>query len=146
MKKLFVITILTLCLSLAADAQTVSPDPDINRVQLISALERAQSEVRASRKYVDALKQELAAKEAIIKRQSELAILSAEAVKSLQSETINLRAAIEAQERIIKTSEIEISELKKQRDATRKKLSRARAVTRYLLAAAAALGALAVIK
>lgn len=139
-------------LCMATNAQTVPPAPpspmadEIQRLRLVNALERAQAEVRISRKFVDSLKDQVASKEKIIKAQKEKDVLSSAAIESLQAEIVNLRSAISEAEKILETRRVEVAELKGYLEKTRAKLNRARSMTKYLAIAAAVLAAIVVVK
>lgn len=111
------------------------------RLQLVGALERAQTEVKASRNYIKGLKEQVEVKEARIKALNAKDTLSAQAIAGLQSEIKNLRAAIGEAEQAIKIRSDEVVQLKKDLEKTRKKLHRARSLAKYLTVAAAALAA-----
>lgn len=84
MKKIISLTILTLCFCLNAAAQA-APDnaaATVERIQLVAALERAQAEVKASRKYVDALNEQIESKEKIIQTQQRRQTLADSAIAS----------------------------------------------------------------
>lgn len=116
------------------------------RIQLVGALERAQTEVKASRKYISGLKEQVAIKEARIKALNDKDALSAQAIAGLQSEIKNLRLAIAETEKAIKIRSDEVEQLKKDLNDTRKKLHRARTFAKYLTVTAAALAAALVLK
>lgn len=116
-------------------------EAEIVRLQLVNALERAQTEVKSSRNYIKGLKEQIEIKEARIKALNAKDELASQAINGLQSEIKNLRAAIGAAEQAIKIRSDEVAQLKKDLDKTRKKLHRARTLAKYLTVAAAALAA-----
>jgi chromosome segregation ATPase len=144
MKKLTIIAILFFGFAFTANAQQT--DSDVARIQLINALERAQREVKSSRIYVDALKQQVESKEARITALNQKDELSTAAIASLQSEVSNLRLAITEAEAVMSIREKEVLTLKSQLEKTRKKLSRARTFTKYLAVVAAVLAGIVVLK
>ncbi len=145
MKKLIIAIILILSgAGAAVHAQTTNGD--VARIQLINALERAQTEVKSSRIFVDALRQQVASKEARITALNQKDALSTAAIKNLQSEITNLRLAINEAEAVISIREKEVLTLKSQLEKTRKKLSRARTFTKYLAVVAAVLAGIVVLK
>lgn len=153
MKKLIIYTILILSFAFSANAQTAAAPAappqtadEIKRLQLVGALERAQNEVKASRHFIDALKVQVESKQKLIDALDAKDELAQKAIAGLQSEVVNLRAAITEQEAALKLRSDEVAELKKQLENTRRKLHRARALQKYLIAAAAVAAAALVLK
>lgn len=144
--KIFIIAILICGFCFAANAQTKPSADEIQRIQLVNALERAQTEVKASRKLIDALEVQVDVKTSEIKALNEKDTLAQSAIVRLQSEINNLRAAITEAETALKLRADEVATLKKDLQKTRKKLHRARSLTKYLAAVAAALTVIVVIK
>lgn len=99
----------------------------------MQALERAQDEVRASRKYIEGLESSLESKESIIKAQTSRQTLSDEAIRLLRLEIEQLQAIIKNNEAALKIQSDEIVYLKKELSATNKKLGRARRLNKYLI-------------
>lgn len=148
MKKLFLIAILTVSVCFtAASAQTAAPpDAPIVRAQLIGALERAQREVKASRNLIDALREQVEAKEKRIKAHSAKDELGAAAINGLQSEIANLRAAITKAKSALEIRRAQVADLEDDLDKTRSKLKRARTVVKFLAIAAGVLGGISLVK
>lgn len=121
-------------------------EAEIARLQLVNALERAQTEVKASRKLIAGLNEQIESKEARIKALNARDALSAQAIGGLQSEIKNLRAAAREAGNAIKIRSGEVEQLKRDLDKTRKKLHRSRAFVKYLTIAAAALAAALILK
>ncbi len=115
-------------------------------LQLVNALERAQTEVKSSRKYIDSLREQVDSKEARIAELNKKDALAAQAIESLQNEIANLKKAIEEATIVMETRSKEVAKLKADLDKTRKKLKRARAVEKYLTIAAAAILAAFILK
>ena len=106
---------------------------------MVEALERAQDEVRASRKYIAGLEAQVNSKQSIIDAQSKRQTLADEAIFSLQKEIEILQKAIEGQKETIAIQEKESKYLKSELDKTNKKLKRSRSLNKYLIVGAAAL-------
>ncbi len=140
------ILIIVFCAAGYAQQSVPQPDAEITRVQLVNALERAQTEVKASRKLIDALNDQVEVKEARIKALNQKDELATAAIANLQSEIKNLRAAITEATAALKVQSDEVATLKKDLDKTRKKLKRARSLTKYVTVAAAALAGILIIK
>jgi chromosome segregation ATPase len=121
-----------------ADSTQTRADDEARRRQLIEALERAQDEVKASRKYIDALEAQVKSKQSIIEAQAKRQTLSDEAITSLQKEVEILKSVIAVQEKTIETDRNEIDYLKKELDKTNKKLKRSRSLNKYLIVGVAA--------
>ena len=119
-------------------------DDEARRLKLVEALERAQDEVKASRKYIDGLEKQVESKEQIIAAQTKRQTLSDEAITSLQKEIETLKAAVAEQEKTIRVQENETEYLKKELGKTSRKLHRARKLNQSLIivTAAAILGIL----
>lgn len=95
---------------------------DARRSELIGALERAQTEVRAGRKYIDGLKEQVKSKQQLIDALNRRDVKRVEIEKSLQSEIDNLRLAIGQQKSALKIKVDEVDYLKKQLTKVEKKL------------------------
>ncbi len=148
MKKLIILVlILTGAGAAVVSARTTNRTIDeIQREQVVNALERAQNEIRASGIFVDALKEQVEAKEALINSLNEKDELSTVAIRNLQSEVSNLRLAITEAEAVMSLREKEVLTLKTQLEKTRKKLSRARTFTKYLAVVAGVLAGIVILK
>jgi chromosome segregation ATPase len=145
MKKLIIITLLFVS-GAGASVHAQTANDDISRIQLINALERAQREVKSSRIYVDALRQQVESKEARITALNQKDELSTQAIKNLQSEVSNLRLAVTEAEAVMSIREKEVLTLKNQLEKTRKKLNRARTFTKYLSVVAGVLAGIVILK
>lgn len=93
------------------------------RIALVNALERAQDEVVAGRKYIDGLKEQVKSKEVRIDALNKRDEKRVEIEKSLNAEISNLRAAIEEQKSALKVKEDEVGYLKKELSKVQKKLN-----------------------
>lgn len=151
--KTLLIIVAAFVLCVATNGQTAAPTPlparmadEIQRLRLVNALERAQSEVRISRKFVDSLKDQVESKEKIIKAQKDKDVLSSAAIAGLQTEIVNLRSAVVEAEKTLELRRVEVAELKSYLEKTRIKLNRARNLTKYLAIAAGVLAAIVIVK
>ena len=127
--------------------QAQTPETEAaRRLRLIEALERAQDEVKASRKYVAALEASVKSKQAVIDAQVKRQSLSDEAIAALQSEVADAKAVIGSQQATIAAGGREIDYLKQELAAVNKKLRRARAVEKYLIVGIGALILTSVLK
>lgn len=148
--KFIYLIILFLALTFSHSAQTPSPAPkteaEITRLQLVDALERAQIEVLASRKFVDALKSEIETKTALVAALRQKDALAQAAIQSQSAEIAIMKGALRAATLALDARRAERDALKKDLDRTRRKLGRARSLTKYLAAAAAALAAVVILK
>jgi len=141
--KLIIIALLTFSFCFTANAQT---DETARRVQLIQALERAQSEVLVSRDLIGALKEQVASKESIIAAITEKDEASQEAIKTLQSEVENLRMAISESTRVLELRQHEVYFLAKDLEKSNKNLTRSRRNSKVLLVLAGVIGVIAIVK
>lgn len=100
---------------------------------MLEALERAQDEVKASRKYIAGLETSVKSKQGIIDAQTKRQTLSDEAISSLQKEVSDAQALISSQKTTLVADRAEIDYLKKELANTNKKLARARTLQKYLI-------------
>lgn len=89
---------------------------------LVAALERAQTEVIAGRRLVDALEAQIKSKQKLLDEMIRRDETRVEIEKSLQAEIVSLKAAVAAQTAALKIKDEEIDFLKKELKATQKKL------------------------
>ena len=99
-------------------------------------MERAQTEVKAGRKYIDGLEESLKSKQAVIDAQTKRQTLSDEALASRTKEVEILRAAIVEQKNTIAIQEAEIKFVKSELAKVNKKLKRSRKLNQILIATA----------
>lgn len=121
-------------------SNSIQTDAEQRRVALINALERAQSEVVAGRKYIDELQTQVKSKQALIDKLVERDAARAQVEQSRQKEIAELRAAIDEQEKALQIRIDEVEYLKKELAKTQKKLRSSHRREKFLVAA---LGALA---
>lgn len=108
---------------------------------LVSALERAQTEVRASRKLIDGLRDQVKSKENLIDKLNERDTVRVQVQASLQAEVKDLRAAIESQRATLKIKEAEADYLKGELSKANKKLKASHTREKIFAGIAAALAA-----
>lgn len=120
------------------DAQQTPATPEITndadrRVLLIQALQRAQTEVVESRKYVDALEQQIRMKQERINALNILTEQNLALRQSLNLEIAQLQTAIASQQTQIKFNVAEIDYLKKELASVQKKYKKSLKREKWLL-------------
>lgn len=126
--------------------QTNQAETDIRRTQLINALERAQSEVKASRKYIAGLEASIKSKQSVIDALGAKSDKQTEAIESLESELSLLKQATTEAKAALETRKQEVDFLKSELNKTREKLSHARNVQKYLIVAAVVAALIAIFR
>lgn len=116
------------------------------RAALVQALERAQTEVRAGRKYIEGLKEQVRSKESLIERLDARDAVRVKAQESLQAEVRDLQAAIASQKENLKIKEAETDYLKKELSKVNKKLRNAHTREKIFAGIAAALAAVLLLR
>jgi uncharacterized membrane protein YvbJ len=141
--KLIIAALLIFTFCFTANAQT---DEAARRIQLVQALERTQEEISSSRRFIAALKEQVESKENLISSLNKKDGLSGSAIKSLQDEVVSLRAAIDAQEKVVSLQKEESKYLRRELEKTRKDLSRSRRRSKFLIIAAGILAVFVIAK
>lgn len=95
---------------------------DQRRVQLVEALERTQREVKAGRKLIDNLEEQVKSKEKLIKKHDERNEVQNQIIDSLKSEVSNLRMSLDSQKKALEIKQAEADYLKTELAKTQKKL------------------------
>lgn len=126
--------------------QTNDNDEALRRAQLADALERAQDEVRAARKYVAGLESSVRSKQKLIDALNEKDAKNSELLASLRSEINSLEAAAAAARDALEARRLEVEVLKTDLQKTRAKLKRARSFQKYLIGGAALAALIAILK
>ena len=119
---------------------------EVRRIQLVAALERAQTEVKAGRKFIDGLESQIRSKQAQIDQLNRRDAKRIEIQTSLEAEIANLRAAIAEQKNALKIKQDETDYLKKELQKTQKKLKSSYKREKFFAAIAAVLAAILVLK
>lgn len=101
---------------------TNQTEDEARRAALVAALERSQSEVKASRRYIDELKAQVKSKEDRINALDKRDEKRVEIQESLQGQITDLKEAIAAQKDALKIKEDESDYLKKELKKLQKKL------------------------
>lgn len=116
------------------------------RAELVAALERAQIEVRAGRKFIDGLEKQIELKQRQIDEFERRDAKRVEIQELLQKEINELRLAIKEQKNALRIKTEEADYAKKELDKTNRKLKSARTREKFLVGAAAILGAILILK
>lgn len=119
----------------AAAANSHAAEAETRRKQLIEALERAQTEVRAARALIDGLEEQIEAKEASLKKLRQINDLQAAAIESQTREISNLKSALDAQKQEIKIRTETADFLKKELKKLDKKLKNSQTREKFLIGA-----------
>lgn len=112
-------------------------EAELRRVELIEALERAQTEVVAGRKYVAALEEQIRLKQERINALGQRDEFRAAKEAALLTEINELKAAIVAKNAAQELAQTQIARLDKDLKKTQKKLRAANRRTRWVIVGAA---------
>lgn len=148
-----ILLVLTLFCFGSVKAQTEQPlstiqttNDEVRRIQLVAALERAQTEVKAARKFIEGLEASIKSKEKRIDELDRRDGKRVEIQNSLESEIKNLRAAVAEQKNALIVKQEESDYLKKELQKTQKKLKSSYKREKFLAGIAAVLAAILVLK
>lgn len=140
-KKILFLALALICLcasasqALSQETSNSTRTDDAKRAALLSALERAQDEVAAGRKYIDALRAQVKSKQDLIEKLTERDAAREQVEKSLQKEVGELRAAIDEQKKTLQIKSDEVEYLKKELSKANKKLRAAHSREKFLVGA-----------
>lgn len=123
-----------------------TPNDDGRRAALVAALERTQTEVKAARRYIDGLNDQVKSKQALIDKLNERDGVRVAIQTQLEGEIKNLRLAIAETEEALRIKTDEAKYLKDQLAKTNRKLRNSHTREKIFAAVAAILAGVLVLK